>query len=90
MLGNFGAELSGQSSLVREQVAEAFDRWSEAIAAVIAEAQKDGSVSRALPPKALAEFVIHAWEGAMLRAKVEKDKAPLEQFLKVIFAKVLT
>jgi TetR/AcrR family transcriptional repressor of nem operon len=90
MLGNFGAELSGQSPLVREQVAEAFDRWSEAIAAVIAEAQKDRSVSRALPPKALAEFVIHAWEGAMVRAKVERDKAPLEQFLKVIFAKVLT
>jgi TetR/AcrR family transcriptional regulator, transcriptional repressor for nem operon len=90
LLGNFGAELSGQSPLVREQVAEAFDRWSEAIAAVIAEAQKDRSVSRALPPKALAEFVIHAWEGAMVRAKVEKDKAPLEQFLKVIFAKVLT
>jgi TetR/AcrR family transcriptional repressor of nem operon len=90
MLGNFGAELSGQSRLVREQVAEAFDRWSEAIAAVIAEAQKDRSVSRSLPPKALAEFVIHAWEGAMVRAKVEKDKAPLEQFLKVIFAKVLT
>ena len=90
LLGNFGAELSGQSPLVREQVAEAFDLWSEALAAVIAEAQKDGSVSRGLPPKALAEFVIHAWEGAMVRAKVEQDKAPLEQFLKVIFGKVLT
>ena len=90
LLGNFGAELSGQSPPVREQVAEAFDRWSEAIAAVIAEAQKGGSVSRGLPSKVLAEFVIHAWEGAMVGAKVEQDRAPLEQFLKVIFGKVLT
>jgi TetR/AcrR family transcriptional regulator, transcriptional repressor for nem operon len=89
LLGNFGAELSTQSPLVREQVAEGFARWCEAIAAVIGEAQKDGSVSRALPPKALAEFIVHAWEGAMMRAKVEKDGAPLDQFLKVSFAKIL-
>jgi TetR/AcrR family transcriptional repressor of nem operon len=89
LLGNFGAELSTQSPLVREQVAEGFARWCDAIAAVIGEAQKDGSVSRTLSPRALAEFAVHAWEGAMLRAKVERDRAPLDQFLKVTFAKVL-
>jgi len=89
LLGNFGTELSAQSPLVREQVAEGFARWCDAIALVISQAQKEGAISRTLSPKELAEFVVHAWEGAMVRAKVEKDRAPLDQFLRVTFAKIL-
>ena len=89
LLGNFGAELSTQSSLVRGQVREAFAGWCAAIAVVIAEAQKDGAISATFSPKALAEFVVHAWEGAMVRAKVEKGRAPLDLFLKVTFSKIL-
>jgi TetR/AcrR family transcriptional repressor of nem operon len=89
LLGNFGAELSGQSPTVRAQIGAAFAGWCDAVGAVIAEAQKDGAISRRFPPKALAEYVIHAWEGAVLRAKVEKDRAPLDLFLKVTFAKIL-
>ena len=89
LLGNFGTELSAQSPLVREQVAEGFARWCDAIAVVISQAQKEGAISRTLSPKELAEFVVHAWEGAMVRAKVEKDRAPLDQFLRVTFAKIL-
>lgn len=90
LLGNFGAELSGQSPLVREQVREAFAAWCESVARVIGEAQKAGSVSDGVSAQALAEFVIHSWEGATMRAKVEKDRAPLDQFLKVTFSRVLT
>jgi TetR/AcrR family transcriptional repressor of nem operon len=89
LLGNFGAELSAQSLLVREQVREGFAAWCNAIAGVIGEAQKKGAISRTLPPQALAEFIVHAWEGAMLRAKVEKDRAPLDLFLKVTFSRIL-
>jgi TetR/AcrR family transcriptional regulator, transcriptional repressor for nem operon len=89
LLGNFAAELSGQSSLVRRQVHEGFAGWCDAIARVIAEAQQDGSVSRTLRPKALAEFVVHAWEGAIVRAKVEQDRGPLDLFLKVTFSRIL-
>jgi len=47
-------------------------------------------LSRDLPPKALAEFLINAWEGALLRAQVDKDRAPLQLFLKVTFSKILS
>ncbi len=89
LLGNFAAELSGQSPLVREQVREGFTAWCDALARVIAEAQKDGSVSRTLRPRALAEFLVHAWEGAIVRAKVEQDRAPLDLFVKVTFSRIL-
>ena len=90
MLGNFACELSDQSPLIREQVAAAFAAWSDEIALVIGEAQRGGAVSNDLPPKALAAFVIHAWEGAVLRVRVDKDRAPLQLFLKVVFSKILT
>jgi TetR/AcrR family transcriptional regulator, transcriptional repressor for nem operon len=89
LLGNFGAELSDQSALVRKQVAEAFAAWCGILAAVVEEAQKDGAIPRTMPPRALAEFLVNAWEGAMVRAKVEKDRAPLDLFLKVTFSKIL-
>jgi TetR/AcrR family transcriptional repressor of nem operon len=89
LLGNFATEMSSQSQMVRDEVAESFDQWCEEIAKVIGEAQKAGAVSANVAPKALAEFVIHSWEGALLRAKVEKDRAPLDLFLKLTFSKIL-
>jgi TetR/AcrR family transcriptional repressor of nem operon len=56
---------------------------------VIGEAQKAGAISKDLSSQSLAAFVIHAWEGAMLQAKVNKDRAPLDAFLKVTFSKLL-
>jgi TetR/AcrR family transcriptional repressor of nem operon len=89
LLGNFAAELSSQSPVICERVGEAFARWGDDVAAVIAEGQRAGAISRNFSSKALADFVIHAWEGAMLRAKVQKDRAPLDLFLKVTFSKIL-
>jgi TetR/AcrR family transcriptional repressor of nem operon len=90
LLGNFACELSNQSPLIREQVAVAFAEWSDEIALVIGEAQRAGALSRDLPPKALGEFLINAWEGALLRAQVDKDRGPLQLFLKVTFSKILS
>ena len=68
----------------------AFAEWSDAIALVIGEAQRAGALAKDLPPKAIAEFLLNAWEGALLRAQVEKDRRPLQLFLKVIFSKILS
>jgi TetR/AcrR family transcriptional regulator, transcriptional repressor for nem operon len=90
LLGNFGAELSNQSPVIRARVSAAFVAWTDALAIVIEEAQGAGALSREHNPKALAAFVIDAWEGAVLRAKVEKNRAPLDAFLAMVFSRVLT
>jgi TetR/AcrR family transcriptional repressor of nem operon len=90
LLGNFGVELSGQSAAIRERVSVAFARWSEALAKVIGEAQRDGQVAKDFAPEVLAAFVISAWEGAVLRAKVENNRSPVAVFFAVIFSKLLT
>jgi TetR/AcrR family transcriptional regulator, transcriptional repressor for nem operon len=89
LLGNFAAELSEQSEMIRARVSKEFSTWSAMIANVIAEAQTEGKISKDLPASTLAAFVLNGWEGALVRARVDKSKAPLEQFVKVTFAKTL-
>jgi TetR/AcrR family transcriptional repressor of nem operon len=90
LLGNFGAELSDQSEMIRVRVSKGFSTWSASIAGVIGEAQAQGEISKDLPARTLAAFVLNGWEGALIRARVDKSKAPLEQFVKVTFAKTLS
>ena len=59
------------------------------IANVIADAQAEGQISKDLPASTLAAHVLNGWEGALVRARVDKSKAPLEQFVKVTFTKTL-
>jgi TetR/AcrR family transcriptional repressor of nem operon len=89
LLGNFATELSNQSPAIRARVSAAFVSWTDALAQVIDEAQRAGAISGGCAPTALASFVVDAWEGAVLRAKVEKNRAPLDGFLAMVFTKVL-
>jgi len=89
LLGNFACELSNQSPMIRDQVAAAFAAWSDEIAVVIGEAQRTGALAKDVPPKALAAFVLNAWEGAVLRSNADQSRAPLQLFLRVTFSKIL-
>ncbi len=90
LIGNFSAELSSQSADIRAALDEVLTDWTKDIAQVIAEAQKAGDVSRDIPATMLAAFLLNAWEGAVLRSRVEKNSAPLDVFMSVAFNKILT
>jgi len=90
LLGNFSAELSSQSPGIRGAVAGAMTDWTKDIAQVVAEAQQAGDVSRDIPAATLAAFLLNAWEGAVLRSRVDKSAAPLDTFMSVAFNKILT
>ena len=89
LLGNFAAELSNQSPLIRERVSVAFEDWTQTLAEVIEEAQNAGDVKKDIAAKAIANFLIEAWEGALLRARAAQDRAPLDAFLVMVFARIL-
>lgn len=89
LIGNFSAELAGQSADIRAALGGALDNWTRDIALVIAEAQKAGDVGKEIPAATLASFLLNAWEGAVLRSKVEKSAAPLDAFMSVAFNKIL-
>src|SRR5262249_14553694 len=84
MIGNFSTELPVQSKEVRDRLAETFAAWSRSLESCVREAEKAGRVRPRLPAAAIASFLVNAWEGAVLRSKVEQDKSPFEQFERVI------
>ena len=89
LLGNFSAELSGQSELIRGRLASLYLNWSSDVAAVIAEAQADGSISSKAAALDLASFLLDAYEGALLRARVEKSGRAFDRFMTVAFNQIL-
>lgn len=88
MIGNFSTELSAQNEEARNRLAEIYAAWSRAIESCVREAEKAGRVRPNLPAATIAAFLLNAWEGAVLRSKVEQDKMPFDQFESVVFASI--
>jgi TetR/AcrR family transcriptional repressor of nem operon len=89
LIGNLGAELSDHSKLVCERLAAVFAEWTEAVETCIRQAQQEGDIRADCDAGVLAAFLINAWEGAVLRAKVDKNAVPFEEFDEVVFGKML-
>lgn len=88
LIGNFSTEMAAQSPEIRERLAAIYAAWTRLIETAVREAQKADCVRPNLPASAIASFLLNAWEGAVLRAKVERDRSPLDQFEQVIFGSV--
>lgn len=88
MIGNFSTELSDQSPEIRERLAAIYAAWTRSVESCVREAQNAKRVRLDLPASAVASFLINSWEGAVLRARVERDRSPLVQFEQVVFAGV--
>jgi TetR/AcrR family transcriptional repressor of nem operon len=89
LIGNMAAELSDHSPVIASQLSAIFANWSQRVAACIREAQAAGEITSDADPELLAAFVLNAWEGAVLRARIEKGDRPLRQFVDTLFAVLL-
>lgn len=89
MLGNFSTELSNQSPAIRHQARQSFASMGAMLEDVIAQGQRDGSIGNQQSAAELANFTADAWQGAVLRAKAEKDRAPLDRFVDMVLNRIL-
>jgi TetR/AcrR family transcriptional repressor of nem operon len=89
ILGNFSAELSGQSDLIRDSLQDLYARWTGDIEAAIREAQQSGAIANKEKSADIAAFLLDAYEGALLRARVERTAQPFERFMKIAFHQIL-
>lgn len=90
MIGNFSAELSDQSDVIRSRLGDVYALWTHAIETAIKQGQADGSIPKQIRAADLAIFLLCAWEGALLRARVERRRYPLDVFEKVMLKKILS
>lgn len=89
LVGNMAAELSDHSPLISAQISQIFAGWSRRVSDCIQEAQATGEVTSVTDPDLLASFILNAWEGAVLRARIEKSDRPLQQFIDFLATQLL-
>jgi TetR/AcrR family transcriptional repressor of nem operon len=89
LVGKFMAEVSVDSPQIRESLRGVLNRWGEQISSAIADGQRQGSIRKDLETEELAAFLIDAYEGAILRTRVEKKPRALKYFVKVVFSSII-
>lgn len=81
LVGNLSLELGGSSEPVRAELLAILRRWDDALAACLRSGQDEHQDIRTdVDPGELAAALIEAWEGAALRGKVTRTRAPYQRF----------
>jgi TetR/AcrR family transcriptional repressor of nem operon len=89
LFGTLGLELASRNNRLRQRIAAVFTSWEIQVAACLKEAQRAGALPRHWVPAELAAFILSSWEGAILRAKVDKTVEPMTRFVDILFDRVL-
>jgi len=89
LIGNLGQELADQNERFRARLEVIFQSWKKRFAACLAEAQERGELAADLDPDVIADFILAAWEGAILRTKVMKSSDSIQNFIDTLFNTVL-
>lgn len=85
LLGNFSVEMAAHGGPIADLAGELLDAWSTVFAEVLREAQVAGDLDPRLDAQSLGSFLVDSYEGAVARAKLRRDRAPLDAFLTVTF-----
>jgi len=89
ILGGFSGELANQSEMIREGLRKLYGQWTKDLEAAIAEAQAKGEIANKTKASDIAAFLLDAYEGALLRARVERSRKPFDRFMKFAFGELL-
>jgi TetR/AcrR family transcriptional repressor of nem operon len=89
MIGNFAVDMADAHPEMRVALAEVMRNWTGAIAAAIREAQARGEIAGGKDADQLARYLIGSFEGALLRARVEKSDVAFADFLALAFDALL-
>jgi TetR/AcrR family transcriptional repressor of nem operon len=89
LLGNFAAEASDHSEIIRKRVSAIYAELREAVTDCLKAAVKDGELPKNLKASEVASFIVAGLQGAWLVSKVERDMAVAENFKKTLFSTVL-
>ncbi len=88
LIGNLGQELASLDNEFRERLEAVLVSWEHRVAACLQEAVEVGEISAGSDALALSRFFWIGWEGAILRSKLTRSLAPIDQFVDVYFSKV--
>jgi len=79
LLGNVMGESADTSDLCRDALTIAVRRYRDLLQTGLAKAQQQGAVRTDKSTQTLADLLTNAWQGALLRMKIEQSSEPLKQ-----------
>jgi len=89
LVGNFAAEVAESSALCRDVLQLSMSAWRDRLAGLIERAQAEGSIRRDVPAQTLSLLFWDAWEGALLRMKIERHTGPLSDTVALLLDALL-
>ncbi|MCX7103214.1 MAG: TetR family transcriptional regulator C-terminal domain-containing protein [Methylobacter sp.] len=79
LLGNLMGEIGDTSDLCQKSLQAALNRYRDSLKSGLAKAQQQGTIRTDKSAEYMADLLVNAWQGALLRMKIEKSSAPLKQ-----------
>lgn len=89
LIGNLSLELSNTSESTRIKLADLLRRWEGALAACLTEAQERRELAAHINVSELAQILVEAYEGALMRGKVEQSGDACDRFERVVLPRLL-
>ena len=80
LCGVLSQTAAGRTPAFRARLAAVFATWDAQFEGLLIEAQAAGEIDPGLDPKAAAAFLIEAYEGALIRMKVEDGSNAFQRF----------
>jgi len=85
LIGNLAGELAESSELCRVTLESVTVTWCDRVAYHLERAQVQGTVRRDIKAAELAQFCWDAWEGSLLRMKIENSTEPIRHCVSLLF-----
>ena len=89
LIGNMALEVTTSSEEVRAKLAVIYREWSTSLTDCLREAQARKELAPGRDASQLAVALIDAFEGAVMRAKVERSRAPFDTFERWVLPSLL-
>lgn len=90
LVGNLGQELNMLSPSLREALRAIFADWEQAMATCLDQGRQAGQIRSGVDTARAAGLFWNGWEGAMLRARLERSLGPLQNFRDAFIASVIS
>jgi TetR/AcrR family transcriptional regulator, transcriptional repressor for nem operon len=85
LLGNLGQELAIQNPAMRDAIFAHYRAVEKVIEGVLQQAKVEGELIASAEEGMLAKMFFAAWEGCLVRAKLEQSAQPLRDLLNLYF-----
>ncbi len=86
LIGNLGQEVGALNERFRVAILTALDSWQKCIESCLKEAVDCGELHPSVDPALEARRFWYSWEGAVLGAKLERSRAPLDALIEAFIA----